>query len=208
MVSSITTLPHPTKWKVYIEHLAECIIVDKCPWTCLMLNFINIFRILWKMINYQRLISIIDLFYDLIEISVSENGENWAKNLLLHHGWCFSGFPYNYRSNVSFTWIDFPSINNLTHMIIFNKFSNSLDMKIIDNFCIISLISKILTIAIKLLSFLNQHFLKFSFNWGMNIDVINSYASLPRIEIFSKENSHYCTLNLGCLVDDGWTLPT
>lgn len=141
MESTVTTFTNTTKWKWSIQHLAYRIIDYISTWTCTALNFFNNFWILRKMIYNQRFISWVYFFNNLIKIAVSKNWQNRTKDFFLHHSWCFFRFPNNRWWNKSFTFIDFTSKNNFSFMIIFNKFLQSLDMELIDDLSIVSLIN-------------------------------------------------------------------
>jgi hypothetical protein len=77
-------------------------------------------------------------------------------------------------------------------------------MEIVDDFTIVSFISKILTVSVKFLSFSNQSFFEFFSDWLMNIYMINSNTSLPTIKILSEENSNDCAVDFGCFINDNW----
>lgn len=81
-------------------------------------------------------------------------------------------------------------------------------MEFVDNFTVVSLISKILTISIEFFGLLEQSFFESILDWFMNINVIDTNASLSTIKKLSKENSHNSTVDFGCFVNNNWTLST
>lgn len=93
-------------------------------------------------------------------------------------------------------------------MVVFDKFGQSFQMEVIDDLGVIAIFGKVLSISIKLLNFFEKSFFEIVFNGWVDVNVVDSDAGLPRIDVLSEENSHDCAFDFRRLIDNDGTFAT
>ena len=132
-----------------------------------------------------------------MQIIEVEYGQNWPKDLFLHHEAVLLGGLDDYGPDEPALFVDCSSpVDDPTTVVVGQQFFNAIHMETIDYFTVIAVILQVLVPLEELLQRSEQGSSEILLDGLMDVNMVHADACLPTVEKLAEQDAVYCWADL------------